>query len=42
VLSGPSLRRARAAVAALAPPEPFDADEGEREFAALTAMLGVA
>jgi beta-N-acetylhexosaminidase len=42
VLSGPSLRRARAAVAALAPPEPFDADEGEREFAALTATLGLA
>ena len=41
-LSGPSLRRAKAAVAAIAPPEPFDAEQGEREFAAVKAMLGVA
>jgi beta-N-acetylhexosaminidase len=41
-LSGFSLSRARAALAAIAQPEPFDADEGEREFAAVTAMLGVA
>ncbi len=41
-LSGPSLRRARAALDAIAPPEPFDAEQGEREFAAVKAMLGVA
>ena len=41
-LSGRSLSRAKAAVAALAPPEPFDPDQGEREFAALTAMLAAA
>jgi beta-N-acetylhexosaminidase len=41
-LSGPSLSRAKAALAAIAPPQPFDADEGEREFAAVKAMLGAA
>jgi len=42
VLCGASLRRADAALAAIAPPKPFDAELAEREFAALTAELGVA
>jgi beta-N-acetylhexosaminidase len=42
VLSGASLRRADAALAAIAPPEPFDVELGERELAAIKAELGVA
>ena len=41
-LSGSSLRRAKAALAAIAAPEPFDVEQGKREFAAIKAMLGVA
>ena len=41
-LSGPSLRRATAALAAIAAPEPFDVDEGKREFASIKETLGVA
>jgi beta-N-acetylhexosaminidase len=41
-LSGSSLRRAEAALAAVAPPQPFDAEEGARQFAAVMAMLGSA
>jgi beta-N-acetylhexosaminidase len=39
-LSGASLRRAQAAEAAIRPPQPFDAERGERELAAITAELG--
>jgi beta-N-acetylhexosaminidase len=42
VLSGASLRRADAALAAIAPPKPFDVELAERELAALKAELGVA
>jgi beta-N-acetylhexosaminidase len=42
VLAGESLRRAEAALAAIAPPEPFDVERGERELAAVKAELGVA
>jgi beta-N-acetylhexosaminidase len=42
MLSGSSLSRAEAALAAIAPPLPFDADEAEREFAAVKAMLSAA
>ena len=42
VLSGASLRRAKAALAAIAPPQPFDVELGERELAAIKAELGVA
>ena len=42
VLSGASLRRAKSALAAIAPPEPFDVELGERELAAIKAELGVA
>ena len=41
-LSGASLRRAKAAVAVIAAPQPFDVEQGEREFAAVKAMLGAA
>jgi beta-N-acetylhexosaminidase len=41
VLSGASLRRADAALAAIAPPKPFDVELGERELAAIKAELGV-
>src|SRR6185437_12015529 len=41
-LSGASLRRADAALAAIAPPEPFDIERAEREFASLKAELGAA
>lgn len=42
VLSGPSLRRADGALAAIAPPKEFDVELGERELAAVKAELGVA
>ncbi len=42
VLSGKSLRRAKAAEAAITAPQPFDVERGERELAALTAELAVA
>ena len=41
-LSGASLRRADAALAAIAPPKPFDAELADRELAAIKAELGVA
>jgi beta-N-acetylhexosaminidase len=41
-LSGASLRRADAALAAIAPPKPFDVEVAERELAAIKAELGVA
>lgn len=41
-LSGASLRRADAALAAITAPEPFDVERGEVELAALKAELGVA
>jgi beta-N-acetylhexosaminidase len=42
VLSGASLRRAKAAEGAIKPPQPFDVERGERELTALTAELAVA
>jgi beta-N-acetylhexosaminidase len=42
VLSGASLRRADLALAAIAPPQPFDVERGEVELAAIKAELGVA
>ena len=42
VLAGASLRRAKAAEAAIKAPQPFDVERGERELAAITAELGVA
>jgi beta-N-acetylhexosaminidase len=39
-LSSSSLRRAKAALAAIAAPEPFDVEEGKREFATLRETLG--
>ena len=42
VLAGASLRRAKAALAAIAPPEAFDVERAEREFAAVAAELAVA
>jgi beta-N-acetylhexosaminidase len=42
VLSGASLRRAKAAEAAIRPPQPFDVERGEQELAAIKAELGVA
>ena len=42
VLSGASLRRAKAAQAAIKAPQSFDIERGGREFAAITAELGVA
>jgi hypothetical protein len=41
-LSGSSLRRAKAALAAVAAPEPFDFEQGKREFATIKEMLGLA
>ena len=41
-LSGASLRRAKAALACISAPQPFDVDQGERQLAAITAELGVA
>jgi beta-N-acetylhexosaminidase len=41
-LSGASLRRAKAAEAAITAPHPFDVERGERELAAIRAELGVA
>ena len=42
VLSGASLRRAKSALAAIAPPKPFDVELGEGELAGIKAELGVA
>jgi beta-N-acetylhexosaminidase len=42
MLSGASLRRAKAAAATIKAPQPFDVERGERELAAITAELGVA
>jgi beta-N-acetylhexosaminidase len=42
LLSGQSLRRARAALAAISAPHPFDAEQGERRLAGVVAELGVA
>jgi beta-N-acetylhexosaminidase len=42
VLSGASLRRAKAAQAAIKAPQSFDVERRGREFAAITAELGVA
>jgi beta-N-acetylhexosaminidase len=41
VLSGPALRRADAALAAIAPPQPFDVGRAEEELLAVKATLGV-
>jgi beta-N-acetylhexosaminidase len=41
-LSGESLRRARAAEAAITAPQPFDIERGEWELAAITAEIAVA
>jgi beta-N-acetylhexosaminidase len=41
-LSGEALRRAKAAEAAIKTPQPFDVERGERELAAITALLAVA
>jgi beta-N-acetylhexosaminidase len=42
ILSGASLRRAKAAEAAIKSPQPFDVERGEHELAAITAELAVA
>jgi beta-N-acetylhexosaminidase len=42
ILAGASLWRADAALAAIAPPQPFDVELGERELAEVKAELGVA
>jgi beta-N-acetylhexosaminidase len=42
LLAGASLRRVKAAQAAITKPQPFDVERGEREFAAITAELGLA
>jgi beta-N-acetylhexosaminidase len=42
VLSGASLRRVKAAEAAIKSPQPFDVERGEQELAAIKAELGVA
>jgi beta-N-acetylhexosaminidase len=42
MLSGASLRRAKAAAATIKAPQPFDVERGERELAAINAELGVA
>ena len=42
VLAGASLRRAKAAEAAIRAPQPFDVERGELELAAIKAELGVA
>ena len=41
-LSGHSLRRANAALAARALPKPFDVEEAEAKFAAIRTTLGLA
>jgi beta-N-acetylhexosaminidase len=41
-LSGSSLRRAKAAIAAISAPQPFDAEQGERQLAVVMTELGVA
>jgi beta-N-acetylhexosaminidase len=41
VLSGASLRRADAAFATIATPQPFDVELGERQLAAIRTELGV-
>jgi beta-N-acetylhexosaminidase len=41
-LSGYSLRRAKAALASISVPQPFDVAQGERKLVAITAELGVA
>jgi beta-N-acetylhexosaminidase len=41
VLAGASLQRAKAAEAAIKPPQPFDVERGEVELAAIKAELGV-
>jgi beta-N-acetylhexosaminidase len=41
-LSGPALRRADAALAAIAAPKPFDIEGAKAEFATINAALGVA
>jgi beta-N-acetylhexosaminidase len=41
-LSGASLRRAEAALAAIAAPQPFDVDQGDQALAEVMATLGVA
>jgi beta-N-acetylhexosaminidase len=41
-LSGSSLRRATAALSSISAPQAFDAEQGERQLAAITAELGVA
>ena len=41
-LSGSSLRRAKAALACVSAPQPFDVEQGERQLAAISAELGVA
>ena len=40
-LSGSSLRRAKAALARISAPEPFDVEQGERRLAAIIAELGL-
>jgi beta-N-acetylhexosaminidase len=42
MLSGASLRRAKAAAATIKAPQPFDVERGERELAVITAELGAA
>ena len=42
VLAGASLRRAKLALAVVAPPEAFDVERADREFAAVAAELAVA
>jgi beta-N-acetylhexosaminidase len=42
VLAGVSLRRAKAAEAAIKAPQPFDVERGERELAAIAAGLSAA
>jgi beta-N-acetylhexosaminidase len=41
-LAGPSLRRAKAALACIAAPQPFDVEQGKRQLAAIASELGVA
>jgi beta-N-acetylhexosaminidase len=41
-LAGSSLRRAKAALACIAPPQPFDVEQGKRQLAAIASELGVA
>jgi hypothetical protein len=42
MLSGASLRRAKAAAGTIKAPQPFDVERGERELAAISAELAVA